>query len=41
MCVSTGRWRSIANEAVDELKLKKGKKAYEVNKVIDVMVRLD
>ena len=32
---------SIANEAVDELKLKKGEKAYAVIKATDVMVGLD
>ena len=32
---------SITNEAVDELKLKKGDKAYAVIKATDVMVGLD
>ena len=32
---------SITNEAVDELKLKKGEKAYAVIKATDVMVGLD
>jgi len=32
---------SITNEAVDELKLKKGEKAYAVIKASDVMVGLD
>jgi molybdopterin-binding protein len=32
---------SITNEAVDELKLKKGDKAYAVIKASDVMVGLD
>ena len=32
---------SITNEAVDELKLKKGKKAYAVVKASDVMVGVD
>ena len=32
---------SITNEAVDELKLKKGQKAYAVIKATDVMVGLD
>jgi molybdopterin-binding protein len=32
---------SITNEAVDELKLKKGEKAYAVIKASDVMVALD
>ncbi len=33
--------QSITNEAVDELKLKKGEKAYAVIKATDVMVGLD
>jgi len=32
---------SITNEAVDELKLKRGEKAYAVIKATDVMVGLD
>jgi molybdopterin-binding protein len=32
---------SITNEAVDELKLKKGEKAYAVIKATDVMVGID
>ncbi len=32
---------SITNEAVDELKLKKGEKAYAVIKATDVMVGFD
>ena len=32
---------SITNEAVDELKLKKGDKAYAVIKATDVMVGMD
>ncbi len=32
---------SITNEAVDELKLKKGQKAYAVIKASDVMVGID
>ncbi len=32
---------SITNEAVDELKLKKGQKAYAVIKASDVMVAVD
>jgi molybdopterin-binding protein len=32
---------SITNEAVDELKLKKGQKAYAVVKASDVMVAID
>jgi molybdopterin-binding protein len=32
---------SITNKAVDELKLKKGEKAYAVIKATDVMVGLD
>ena len=36
-----GAIASITNEAVDELKLKKGEKAYAVIKATDVMVGLD
>jgi molybdopterin-binding protein len=32
---------SITNEAVDELKLKKGQKAYAVIKASDVMIGID
>jgi molybdopterin-binding protein len=32
---------SITNEAVDELKLQKGKQAYAVIKASDVMVAID